>query len=193
MKGVEQPPQFHPEGDVWIHTRHDAGGAAVRAVRRLSRGACCCMTSASRQPSRRLQGRMSRIRFDRHVEVGTRMAEEICRRLRFSNADTEQIAALVANHLRFKDVPQMKPATLKRFARLERFDEHLELHRLDCCPAIAIWKCTSSCADSWPRRLPRRFILPACSRGTTSSAWVSNQGRDSRKSWKPLRTLNWMG
>ena len=67
-----------------------------------------------------------------HVEVGTRMAEEICRRLRFSNEDTAQIAALVANHLRFKDVPQMKPATLKRFVRLDRFEEHLELHRLDC-------------------------------------------------------------
>jgi poly(A) polymerase len=60
------------------------------------------------------------------------MAEEICGRLRFSNNDTAQIAALVANHLRFKDVPQMKPATLKRFVRLNEFDEHLALHRLDC-------------------------------------------------------------
>ena len=77
-------------------------------------------------------GPNGRIRFDQHVEVGTRMAEEICRRLRFSNEDTEQIAALVANHLRFKDAPQMKPSTLKRFVRLNRFEEHLELHRLDC-------------------------------------------------------------
>jgi poly(A) polymerase len=60
------------------------------------------------------------------------MAEEICRRLRFSTGDTEQIASLVASHMKFKDVLQMKPATLKRFARLNRFDEHLELHRLDC-------------------------------------------------------------
>lgn len=60
------------------------------------------------------------------------MAEEICRRFRFSNEDTAQVIALVANHLRFKDVPQMKPATLKRFVRLDRFAEHLELHRLDC-------------------------------------------------------------
>jgi poly(A) polymerase len=60
------------------------------------------------------------------------MAEEICRRLRFSNEDTAQIAALVANHMRFKDVPQMKPATLKRFVRLDGFEEHMELHRLDC-------------------------------------------------------------
>lgn len=60
------------------------------------------------------------------------MAEEICRRLRFSNDDTEQVAALVANHLRFKDVFEMRPSTLKRFVRLPRFEEHLELHRLDC-------------------------------------------------------------
>jgi len=66
------------------------------------------------------------------VEVGTRMAEAICRRLRFSNDHTEQIAALVANHLRFKDVRQMRLSTLKRFVRLNRFEEHLELHRLDC-------------------------------------------------------------
>jgi poly(A) polymerase len=77
-------------------------------------------------------GPNGRIRFDRHVEVGTRMAEEICERLRFSNNDTAQIASLVANHLRFKDVPQMKRSTLKRFVRLERFAEHMELHRLDC-------------------------------------------------------------
>jgi poly(A) polymerase len=77
-------------------------------------------------------GPNGRIRFDEHVEVGTRMAEAICRGLRFSNEDTGQIAALVANHLRFKDVSQMKPSTLKRFVRLDRFEEHLALHRLDC-------------------------------------------------------------
>jgi poly(A) polymerase len=73
-----------------------------------------------------------RIRFDGHVEVGVKMAEEICRRLRFSNHETEQIASLVANHMRFADVKEMKPSTLKRFFRLPRFEEHLELHRLDC-------------------------------------------------------------
>jgi poly(A) polymerase len=74
----------------------------------------------------------TRIRFDGHVEVGARMSEEIGRKLRFPNADVEQISALVANHLRFKDVPQMRPSTLKRFVRLPHFEEHLELHRLDC-------------------------------------------------------------
>jgi poly(A) polymerase len=73
-----------------------------------------------------------RIRFDGHVGVGVRMAEAITRRLRFSNEDAEQIVTLVANHMRFKDVEQMRTSTLKRFIRLPRFEEHLELHRLDC-------------------------------------------------------------
>jgi len=66
------------------------------------------------------------------VDVGVRMAEEICRRLRFSGDETEQITALVANHMKFGHVGSMRKATLKRFVRLPKFDEHLELHRLDC-------------------------------------------------------------
>jgi poly(A) polymerase len=131
MKGVEQPPQFHPEGDVWIHTRMMLEGLQPGCSPTLAWGVL--LHDVGKPPTfAPPSGPNGRIRFDRHVEVGTRMAEEICRRLRFSNADTQQIAALVANHLRFKDVAQMKPATLKRFARLDRFDEHLELHRLDC-------------------------------------------------------------
>jgi poly(A) polymerase len=60
------------------------------------------------------------------------MATAICHRLRFSNDDTRQILALVANHMKFKDVAQMRKSTLKRFVRLPAFSEHLELHRLDC-------------------------------------------------------------
>jgi poly(A) polymerase len=73
-----------------------------------------------------------RIRFDGHVEVGVKMAAEICRRLRFSNDDTDQILALVDNHMRFADVQRMNASTLKKFLRLPGFDEHLELHRIDC-------------------------------------------------------------
>jgi poly(A) polymerase len=130
MKGVEQPPQFHPEGDVWVHT--------LLMLEQLKPG--CSATLAwgvllhdvGKPPTfKPPSGPEGRIRFDEHVEVGTQMAIEICHRFRFSNDDRAQIAALVANHLRFKDVPQMKPSTLKRFVRLNRFDEHLELHRLD--------------------------------------------------------------
>ena len=73
-----------------------------------------------------------RIRFDGHVEVGVAMAAEICRRFRFSNEETRQILALVENHMRFMDAARMKASTLKRFFRLERFEEHLALHRMDC-------------------------------------------------------------
>jgi poly(A) polymerase len=131
MKGVAQPPQFHPEGDVWIHTLLMLEGLPPRTSPTLAWGVL--MHDVGKPPTfSPPSGPNGRIRFDRHVEVGTRMAEEICERLRFSNNDTAQIASLVANHLRFKDVPQMKRSTLKRFVRLDRFTEHMELHRLDC-------------------------------------------------------------
>jgi poly(A) polymerase len=131
MKGVEQPPQFHPEGDVWTHTLLMLEGLPKPCSATLAWGVL--LHDVGKPPTfAPPSGPGGRIRFDEHVEVGTRMAEEICRRFRFSNDDTAQIAALVANHLRFKDAPQMKPSTLKRFVRLDRFEEHLELHRLDC-------------------------------------------------------------
>jgi len=131
MKGVEQPPEYHPEGDVWKHTLTMIERLPAGSPRTLAWGVLLHdvgKPSTFTPPS----GPGDRIRFNEHAEIGTRMAEEICRRLRFSNDDTEQIAALVANHMRFKDVLQMKPATLKRFVRMPRFEEHLQLHRLDC-------------------------------------------------------------
>ena len=131
MKGVEQPPQFHPEGDVWIHTRMMLEKLPPNCSPTLAWGVL--LHDVGKPPTfAAANGPGTRIRFDGHVEVGARMAERICRELRFSNDDTEQIETLVANHLRFKDVRQMRQATLKRFVRLPRFEEHLELHRLDC-------------------------------------------------------------
>lgn len=131
MKGVAQPPQFHPEGDVWTHTLLMLGQLPVGCSPTLAWGVL--LHDVGKPPTfKPSSGPNDRIRFDEHVDVGTRMGEEICRRLRFSNGDTEQIALLVANHLRFKDVAQMRASTLKRFVRLPQFEEHLELHRLDC-------------------------------------------------------------
>jgi poly(A) polymerase len=131
MKGVEQPPQYHPEGDVWIHTRMMLEMLQPNCSSTLAWGVL--LHDVGKPPTfAPATGPGTRIRFDGHVEVGARMAEHICRALRFSNEDTEQIEALVANHLRFKDVHEMRTATLKRFVRLPRFEEHLELHRLDC-------------------------------------------------------------
>ena len=134
MQGVEQPPQYHPEGDVWTHTLLmleglPAGSSATSAT--LAWGVLLHDVGKPRT-SRPISETGDRIRFDGHVDVGVRMAEVICERLRFSNQDSEQILALIANHMRFKDVSRMRASTLKRFIRLPRFDEHLALHRLDC-------------------------------------------------------------
>jgi poly(A) polymerase len=131
MKGVEQPPQFHPEGDVWIHTRLMIEKLPAGCSPTLAWGVL--LHDVGKPPTFKSASETGdRIRFDGHVDVGVRMAEDICKRLRFSNEETQQIVALVANHMRFKDVEQMRASTLKRFVRLPRFDEHLELHRLDC-------------------------------------------------------------
>jgi poly(A) polymerase len=131
MKGVEQPPQYHPEGDVWIHTRMMLEMLQPNCSPTLAWGVL--LHDVGKPPTfAPATGPGTRIRFDGHAEVGTRMAEHICHALRFSNDETEQISTLVANHMRFKDVQQMRTATLKRFVRLPRFEEHLELNLLDC-------------------------------------------------------------
>jgi poly(A) polymerase len=131
MKGVAQPPEFHPEGDVWTHTLLMLQNLAARSSATL---AWAVLLHDVGKPPTFLSAEQTgdRIRFDGHAEIGARIAVEICRRLRFSSDDTQQIEALIANHLRFKDVFEMRAATLKRFVRLPRFEEHLQLHRLDC-------------------------------------------------------------
>ena len=131
MKGVEQPPQFHPEGDVWTHTLLLLGQLEAGCSMTLAWGA---LLHDVGKPATFRRG-TDRIRFDGHVEVGVAMAVEICRRFRFSNDETGQIVALVENHMRFMDADRMKASTLKRFFRLEGFEEHLTLHRMDCLAA----------------------------------------------------------
>ncbi|MGA2752738.1 MAG: CCA tRNA nucleotidyltransferase [Terracidiphilus sp.] len=131
MKGVEQPPQFHPEGDVWVHTlllleQLEPGCSATLAWGAL-------LHDVGKPPTFRRAP--DRIRFDGHVEIGVAMGAEICRRFRFSNEETKQVLALIENHMRFMDAQRMKESTLKRFFRLERFEEHLALHKMDCLAA----------------------------------------------------------
>jgi len=128
MKGVAQPPEFHPEGDVFVHTLLLLENLPSPCPLTLAWGAL--LHDVGKPPTFRVAP--DRIRFDNHVEIGVKMAEEICRSLRFSNDDTEQILALVDNHMRFGHVSRMKESTLKRFLRLPAFDEHLALHRADC-------------------------------------------------------------
>ncbi|HLW78561.1 MAG TPA: CCA tRNA nucleotidyltransferase [Terriglobia bacterium] len=131
MQGVQQPPEFHPEGDVWAHTLMMLEGLSQPPGRRptatLALGVL--LHDVGKPPTFTVR---ERIRFDNHVEVGAKMAEEILGRLRFPARETERVVELVRHHLRFKDFPQMRRSTQLRFLRLDGFDEHLELHRLDC-------------------------------------------------------------
>jgi poly(A) polymerase len=128
MKGVEQPPQYHPEGDVFVHTLLLLEKLPAGAPKTLTWGAL--LHDVGKPPTFRIAP--DRIRFDGHVEVGVKMAAEILRRLRFSNHETDLILALVDNHMRFGAVQRMKQSTLKKFLRLPAFEQHLELHRIDC-------------------------------------------------------------
>jgi poly(A) polymerase len=132
MHGVEQPPQYHPEGDVWVHTllllEHlPAGSSPTLAWGMLLHDVGKPATFTPPDPAK--PG--DRIRFNGHVEVGVAIARGILSRLRFSNEDAEQILALIQHHMQFGDILKMKQSTLKRFLRLPKFDEHLALHRAD--------------------------------------------------------------
>jgi poly(A) polymerase len=128
MKGVEQPSQYHPEGDVFVHTLLLLDKLQAGSSKTLAWGAL--LHDVGKPPTFRVAP--DRIRFDGHVDVGVKMAAEILRRSRFSNDETDQILALVDNHMRFGHVQRMNQSTLKKFLRLPAFDEHLELHRIDC-------------------------------------------------------------
>jgi poly(A) polymerase len=161
MQGVAQPPQFHPEGDVWTHTlmlleQLPAGCAATLAWGALLHdvGKPATFTAPT--------GPEDRIRFNGHVEVGVRVAEAICGRLRFSNEETAQISALVKNHMRFGDVREMKASTLKRFLRLENFPEHLALHRMDCMAAhgdLTLYEYAKAACEATPAEEVRPALL----------------------------------
>lgn len=132
MKGCEQPPEYHPEGDVWVHTlmlldHLPAGVSATLAWGMLLHDVGKPPTYTPPDPNK--PG--DRIRFNGHAEIGVAVSRAILNRLRFSNEDSEQILALVKHHMQFGDVPKMKQSTLKRFLRMPQFDEHLALHYAD--------------------------------------------------------------
>jgi poly(A) polymerase len=129
MKGVLQPEQFHPEGDVFVHTRlmlsllpESVSIPLVFAV--LFHDVAKPVTSRVDETGR--------IRFNEHDRIGAEMTEAIMRRLRFSGAEIEATVEMVRQHMVFKDTPKMRIAKLKRFMARPTFDEELELHRVDC-------------------------------------------------------------
>lgn len=147
LKGVEQPPEYHPEGDVWMHTlmmldllEHPSATLAMGVL----------LHDVGKPATFRIA---ERIRFDGHAEKGVEIAAGILDRLRFSREHSEQILALIANHMRFKDIRQMRQSTLKRFLRLPEFAEHLELHRVDCMAShggLDCWRFARDSMDTVP-------------------------------------------
>lgn len=129
LRGCEQPPDFHPEGDVFVHTRlmlallpRDASVLLVLATLFHDLG----------KPPTMERDHTGRIRFSGHESVSAQMTEKIMRRLRFSNEEIEATTAMVQNHMVFKDVQNMRVSRLKRFLARPTFDDELELHRVDC-------------------------------------------------------------
>jgi len=156
LVGLEQPPQFHPEGDCWEHTLcclgllpagADFPFAMAVLLHDLGKG-----VTAVKDPT-------GRMRFNDHAERGAEMAAELCRRLRMSKADCALVADLIRGHMRFKDLPHMRESKLKRFLRSERFGLHLALHRIDCLAShgdLGIWRL----ARSRLRTLPEEVLRP---------------------------------
>jgi len=132
MQGVEQPPRFHPEGDVWQHT--------LIMLEILSKGKNTNVNPALAwgvllhdvgKPVSRSEDENG-VHFYGHVQQGEKIADKIMQRLKFSRAQREAVLHLIGQHMNFMNVQKMRPARLKRFLRMQDFDLHLELHRLDC-------------------------------------------------------------
>lgn len=129
-KGCEQPPQFHPEGDVFVHTRAMLGLLPPGASGTLALSVL--LHDIGKPPTYSYDAAEDRIRFNGHDRVGAEMAGAIMHRLRFSNAETERVVEAVRQHMVFKDVQKMRTSRLRRFMAREGFDDELELHRVDC-------------------------------------------------------------
>lgn len=155
MHGVEQPPEFHPEGDVWVHTCLALDNLPRRPSFELALG--MLLHDVGKPPT--FREAEDRIRFDGHVELGAEMAEGICARLRLSRASTERIVALVRDHLLFKDVPQMRPARLRRLLAEPHFDELLVLYKADCMACHGLLTALPA-IRAMRRKLSREALIP---------------------------------
>lgn len=129
LQGCEQPPQFHPEGDVFVHTRIMLGllppDASLPLVLSVLLHDIAKPATFSRDPD-------GRIRFNNHDKLGAEMADGILRRLKFPNDVVEPVVEAVDRHMMFKDVQKMRVSRLKRFMAHEGFEDEMELHRVDC-------------------------------------------------------------
>src|SRR5256714_3153621 len=135
MKGCEQPPQFHPEGDVFKHTRIMLEMLPAEVSLALVLGV---LFHDIGKPRTATVDETGRIRFSGHDRIGAEMTEAIMERLRFSRAEIGPTVEAVRQHMVFKDVPNMRVAKLKRFMARPTFEDELELHRVDCASSHAM-------------------------------------------------------
>jgi poly(A) polymerase len=129
MKGCLQPEQFHPEGDVFVHTKLMLGLLPEKVSVPL---VLSVLFHDVAKPVTATVDETGRIRFNEHDRIGAAMTESIMERLRFSRAEIDAVVEMVRQHMVFKDVPKMRVAKLKRFMARPTFEEELELHRVDC-------------------------------------------------------------
>ena len=129
LKGCDQPPEFHPEGDVFVHTRLMLSMLAPDASLPLI---LSVLLHDIGKPPTRMIDETGRIRFNGHEGVSAQMGLRLLHRLRFPNEVIDAVLPAVRLHMSFKDVPNMRVATLKRMMARPTFDEELELHRVDC-------------------------------------------------------------
>lgn len=125
----EQPPQWHPEGDVYVHTRI---ALSLLGEAPLSLCLAVLLHDIGKPATQTWDEKAERFRFNGHDAVGAEMTKEILRRLRYSNQMIEEVAFMVSRHMRFMHVQEMRVAKLKRFMSAETFPLELELHRVDC-------------------------------------------------------------
>lgn len=148
LREVDQPPDFHPEGTVWEHVLRMLDGLCGQKNHPEDlRLAWAVIFHDIGKAVTRLEDAKG-IHFYGHVEEGGRIAETIMRRLKFSGADMETILAMIQNHMKFMNVRQMRPSTLKRFLRMPDFDLHLALHRLDCLGSHGMLDFYEFCRDA---------------------------------------------
>jgi poly(A) polymerase len=128
MHGVDQPPQFHPEGDVYEHVR-----LMLTKIEQpnLDLALGVLFHDVGKKPTAKVDEN-GRIRFNEHESVGAEMAEQIMTGLRYDNKTIQTVRELIQHHMQFKDVPHMRPSTLKRMMARPTFELELELHRIDC-------------------------------------------------------------
>lgn len=129
LKGCDQPPDFHPEGDVFVHTRLMLSLLPEKVSLPL---VLSVLFHDLGKPSTRIVDETGRIRFNGHEGVSAEISHRIMQRLRFPNEVIDAVIPAVRLHMSFKDVPNMRVSTLKRMMARPTFEDELELHRVDC-------------------------------------------------------------